>query len=267
MPEIQTMKHTYDSICHDYRERREADSRIVDRIIELLDLPLDSVVAEIGAGTGNYTLALAQRGFRVKAIEPSEVMRTQIAPHQDVDSLAGVAENIPLCSHCVDGVFSILALHHFTSPSRAFEEAGRVCAVGPILFFTKDPRKATQYWFDDYFPTLWTTSHETFPPIDKVAQLLGEKTARSVSTHVFELPRDLSDSFAASAWHQPELCLDPVFRGCNSCFVLADQQAVEDGLAHLKRDLDSGAWDYRWGHLREMECADLGFRFLIAKKA
>ncbi len=65
----------YNIIGKGYTKYRQADTRIVDLLHSLLNLPSRSIIAAIGAGTGNYSLALANKGYIVKVIEPSEVMR------------------------------------------------------------------------------------------------------------------------------------------------------------------------------------------------
>ena len=55
----------YDSIGKEYSKTRVPDLRIVNKIIELLNLPKSSIIADIGAGIGGYSLALANQGFFV----------------------------------------------------------------------------------------------------------------------------------------------------------------------------------------------------------
>ena len=42
-------------------------------------MPSDAVVADIGAGTGKFTVPLAQAGFEVLAVEPDADMRGELA--------------------------------------------------------------------------------------------------------------------------------------------------------------------------------------------
>ena len=56
-------KPLYDTIGKNYIINRKADTRITTSIIELLDLPVGSLVADIGAGTGNYSNSLADKGY------------------------------------------------------------------------------------------------------------------------------------------------------------------------------------------------------------
>lgn len=71
------MTTEYDRIGKTYTSTRAADPRISQNLIELLKLPPNSSIIDIGAGSGNYSLALAEHGFRVTAVELSEIMRKQ----------------------------------------------------------------------------------------------------------------------------------------------------------------------------------------------
>ena len=54
------------------------------------------------------------------------------------------------------------------------------------------------------------------------------------------LPHELRDKFAAAGWRRPWMYLDGEVRAGISAFALAEQQAVEEGLQRLRRDLRSG---------------------------
>lgn len=87
---------TYDLIGQKYSRTRVPDSRIVDALIELLNLPKGSTIADVGAGTGGYSRSLANQGFLVYAIEPSSVMRKQAQQHPQIEWFTGYAEALPL---------------------------------------------------------------------------------------------------------------------------------------------------------------------------
>jgi 16S rRNA A1518/A1519 N6-dimethyltransferase RsmA/KsgA/DIM1 with predicted DNA glycosylase/AP lyase activity len=85
----------YDSIGQSYSKFRVPDPRIVDSVVNLLRLEPGSLVADIGAGTGNYSRAIADRGFFLYAVEPSSVMRSLreyvilVSPHPPAPSPRG----------------------------------------------------------------------------------------------------------------------------------------------------------------------------------
>jgi len=254
----------YDKIGAGYIHGRCADRRLTAALLRLLALPVGSVLAEIGAGTGNYSRAVADHGMRAVAIEPSVVMREQAGEHSSVEFKEGAAENIPLPDNAAAGVFSILAFHHFKEPDIALKEMRRVCSTGPIVLFTFDPRKIEEPWFADYFPTVWTDCFDFFPPIEQVESAIRSQTHAPVCSIPFELPSDMEDLFAGAVWNRPELYLDERIRSGISSFALADSIEVQEGVARLTADLSSGQWDKQYGWLRNEKTFDAGYRFVHA---
>src|SRR6266436_6678041 len=72
----------YDEIGRGYTSTRAADARIVLRLIDLLGLSAGVTICDVGAGSGNYANALADRGYRILAVEPSATMARQARPHK-----------------------------------------------------------------------------------------------------------------------------------------------------------------------------------------
>jgi len=252
----------YDSIGRNYNRNRTADRRVLAVIQELLELPAGSAIADIGAGTGNYSNALAGLGYKLEAVEPSVEMRRQAIPKSQVHWLSGSAEAIPLGDNSVDGVIIILALHHFYDIPCAAKEIYRICPEGPVVIFTMDPRKGEQFWFDDYFPEIARHVLKVFPPIDEVAGIISGTGKWQTRTREFPLPPDLADRNMCSAWAKPEMYFDAQMRRNTSGFALASPAAVDRGLKRLQHDLQSGKWDSEYGHLRRRKYFDAGFRFL-----
>lgn len=261
------MRSIYDSIGHDYARTRQSDPRILSKLVEQLRLPLGARIADVGAGTGNYSNALADRGYIIKAIEPSLSMRRQAAVRPGVCWVAGVAESIPLADATVDGVVAILSYHHFSSPRQAISEMDRVCGRGSIVLFTFDPREVKSFWLADYFPEVWQAAFDAFPPIVEVERLMKEATGRSVRSEEFSLPHDLVDRFAAAGWRRPEVYLEAEVRAGMSAFRLADQTVVERGVTSLGNDLESGEWHRSYGWILEVESYDAGYRFVCVDAA
>ena len=53
-----------------YKQYRKGDIRLTNHIERILNIQLGSTIADIGAGTGNYTIQLMQKGYNLFAIEP-----------------------------------------------------------------------------------------------------------------------------------------------------------------------------------------------------
>ncbi|MBW4636238.1 MAG: methyltransferase domain-containing protein [Iphinoe sp. HA4291-MV1] len=253
----------YNSIGQQYSKTRVPDPRIVNTLIDLLNLPKDSIIADIGAGTGSYSLALANQGFSVNAIEPSAVMQKQAVEHPQVKWFTGYAEALPLADNSVDGVISILTIHHFSHLEKAFQEMQRVSRDRAIVLLTFDIRFAEKIWLYDYFPFLWEDALR-FLPLNELINLIKANTKRYVEAIPFLLPYDLSDLFAGAAWRRPELYIQPEVRAGISSFALADQSLVKQGVKTLTADLNSGKWDVKYGNIRQLTEMDIGYRFLRA---
>jgi len=252
----------YNSIGTDYNTNRAADIRIINILNDFLGLPAGSIIADIGAGTGNYSNAFADLGYKVKAVEPSEKMRSQAEPNTNVTWFSGFAESIPLPDNSADGIIVILAIHHFSSLQSAASEMHRICPSGPIVAFTLDPREGNEPWFKEYFPEIYQQDFTFFQPINIVSDTIAIENGWSKTKEKFPLPHDLSDKNMYSAWRDPEKYLDAQFRQNTSGFALASESVVQNGIENLKGDLHTGKWDEKYGDLREQEYFDAGFRFI-----
>ena len=253
----------YDTIGKSYAQFRFPDRRIVDYLLSLLQLPPGSTIADIGAGTGGYSRAIAERGFLVYAVEPSEGMRSQALPHPQVRWFDGYAEAIPLPDNSVDAAICILALHHFTDLEAALWEIDRVVKEGAIAFFTFDAQARKDFWLDDYFPFLWEYDESSFFPIDYIISFMQTSFKSRVDIYSFPLPPDLTDLFLAAGWQRPEIYLNSEIRAGISAFALADPQLVEIGVKQLQADLVSGRWHEKYRNFMELTEFDLGYRVLF----
>lgn len=87
----------------------------IDAIKKLI--PVDKVIADIGAGTGKFTVELAKLGNSIYAIEPNNDMRKQLtnvlAEYNNVKIIDGMAEATSIDNNCIDVITIAHALHWF----------------------------------------------------------------------------------------------------------------------------------------------------------
>ena len=252
----------YDTIGDTYSHTRRPDERIANRIVQLLALPHGARVLDIGAGTGSYSLGLADRGFDVTAVEPSTLMSAQASPHSRVSWVTASAESLPFDSSSFDAAIMVLAIHHFADRKQAFSEARRVVNHGPILIFTYDPSAIDGPWLFEYFPEFRAQIETVFPSTDHIISSLSSRG--EVSSHPFPLPHDLKDAFAGAAWRDPERYLDKSFRDGTSAFRILDPEIIKVRLERLRSDLGSGEWDKRYSYVRSLNEYDHGYTFIVA---
>ncbi len=108
-------------------------------------IPPQSVVADVGSGTGIFSARLLTIAQRVFAVEPNESMRAAAEEAQDSPrffSVAGSAEATSLPCACVDCVTAAQAFHWFDQKQfRA--ECLRILKPGGLVFLVWNDRELT----------------------------------------------------------------------------------------------------------------------------
>ena len=238
----------YDRIGIGYAGGRRADPRIAEAIEAALDGA--ERIVNIGAGTGSYEPA----GRQVLAVEPSAAMIAQRAPGA-APVIRAIAEDLPFANDHFDAAMAVLTIHHWTDPARGVAEMRRVTR-GPLVFLSHDP-DFRDFWLYDYFPDLPKLDDGRMPRLSDFRDWLGDVRITEVA-----IPRDCEDGFLAAFWARPHAYLDPAIRaGMSSFWMLGD---ITGGLARLRADLESGAWEKRYGHLLNQAARDCGYRLVVA---
>ena len=245
------MSRRYDEIGIQYAARRRADPRIAARIHAALG-DARSVV-NVGAGTGNYE----PTDREVVAIEPSAVMAAQRPPHL-TRAVPASAERLPLDDDSVDAAMAVLTIHHWSDPAAGVREMQRV-ARERIVIVGVDTAVFSRLWLAaEYMPDVAERDAREFPAIDTVLGWLGP----AARVEVLPVPRDCTDGFLLSFWGTPERVLDPRARAATSAFARLTPEREAEIVEQVRRDLDSGDWDARHGHLRELDEYDAGLRLV-----
>ncbi len=207
----------------------------------------------VGAGAGSYE----PDDRAVTAIDPAVTMIDQ-RPNDAGPALLGTAEALPFNHGSFDAVMAVLTVHHWTDRQAGYAELCRVAPHRVVL--TYEPAIHNQLWIvSDYVPAI-AQLDEGRPGfcVAEVAKGIGATDVVNVP-----VPRDCTDGFIMAYWGRPEAYLDPQVRRATSGFSVVGQESVRRGLQRLRADLVSGAWDERYGHLRQMDEFDAGLRLVI----
>lgn len=137
-----------------YRERRNLVLRWVDE----LSAVIGSEILDIGCGAGLFSVALAKHGFRVRAIDTVEEMRTQtsrLALAEGVQELViveqGDAHHLQYNERIFDLVLAIGVTPWLHSPAVALREIYRVLRPGGHLIISADNQNRLSHWLDPRF--------------------------------------------------------------------------------------------------------------------
>lgn len=243
----------YDTIGHGYSRTRREEPTIRDRVHAALGGA--RTVVNVGAGAGSYE----PRDRYVVAIEPSDVMAGQRSSELP-PAIRAHSGDLPLRDQSVDAAMAVLSLHHWDACETGVRELRRV-ARGPVVLLTYDVEVSGQMWLmADYAPEIAARDRQVFPD----PELLGQWLGRNVTIDVVPIPRNCADWMLGSFWAHPERVLDSAARAATSGFAMLPQHVTDRVVSDVSRDLRSGVWDERYGHLRSLDSFDAGLRLVVA---
>ncbi|HET9325026.1 MAG TPA: methyltransferase domain-containing protein [Gaiellaceae bacterium] len=182
-------------------------------------------VLDVGCGTGRWAAALAERGSRVWAIDPSPEMVEQ-ARRRGVRAKVAQAESLPFKEGWFERALLVLVVHVLDRP-RVFGELRRVLAdEGRVAIATFDRRHFDDYYLNPYFPSLADIDRARFPTSeDLIAEL--EATGFQARVHDVEL---------VSAYDR-QTALERIRGRFISTLRMIGEAEFAEGVARAERDL------------------------------
>jgi SAM-dependent methyltransferase len=241
----------YDQIGGRYTSTRRTDPRIAAAILDALGAA--GSVVNVGAGAGAYEPV----GQPVVAVEPSRHMIDQRV-RGAARVVQASAEALPFQAGRFDAALAVLTLHHWSDWRAGLDEMQRVATR--VVVFAFEPRDIGNFWLSEaYFPEIVGLDRGRCPAMADIQHHLGHCRVEHIA-----VPHDCQDGFLAAFWRRPEAYLDPTVRAGMSAFALLDEKVVARGVAQLGADLESGAWEQRFGHLRSFDALDVCYRLVIA---
>lgn len=244
----------YNQIGSFYSQTRREDPAIYNKIIGALGN--SKTVINIGAGTGSYE----PRDRTVVAVEPSEVMIKQRS-FQCIPSVRAMADSLPFIDKSFDASMTVISIHHWHPNQRKGIEEMRRVARNKVLIVTYDSRVCEQMWLTtDYIPETANLDRDTLPTPEDICEWLNCNT----KVETIPISRDTPDWMFGSFWAHPERVLDPIARASTSGFSRQPKKVIDRVVANISRDLESGKWDEKYGHLRELVEYDAGLRIITA---
>ncbi len=120
---------TYDAVAPTYDDvRPDYPDAVYEAIARYGNLPAEPSVLEVGVGTGQATIRMAQAGWRVSGVEPgaelAAIARNRLASHPDSSVSTARFEDIKVRNRFFDVVASATAWH-WVDPSVGYDKAAQ----------------------------------------------------------------------------------------------------------------------------------------------
>ncbi|MGC0366488.1 hypothetical protein ABH922_004472 [Rhodococcus sp. 27YEA15] len=212
-----------------------------------------STLLNVGAGAGSYE----PRDLDVTAVEPSAAMRAQRPPHL-AEAIDADAEHLPFADNRFDAALASFTIHQWKDLAAGLRELRRV-TIGPIAILTCDPTVLQRFWLFDYAPEVIEVEAARYPQLSTVSSLLGGIT----TIEKIDIPLTCSDGFSEAYYGRPEVLLDPGARRANSAWSFVADSVQTRFERELRADLESGAWDARYGNFRTRPMFDGALRLIV----
>jgi SAM-dependent methyltransferase len=235
-----------------YSRFRKTDPHIFQQVHKALGN--NQFILNMGAGPGSYE----PQDRYVTSIEPSYRMRSQ-RPKNIPPAIRGSSDLIPFDDQSFDASMAMITIHHWSDLHQGLRELRRVTR-NQILILTFDPDALDTFWNAQYFPELIAIEKRRYPSFGQLQKYLGG----SVDIEPVSIPLHCTDGFQEAFYGRPECFLDPNIRKSQSAWGFLHPGEEEKLVKRLEDDLNSGAWDQKFGHLRSQDYYIGSLRLLIA---
>ena len=134
------LRATFDQVAPLYDIARPTyPEELFDDVVSLSGVPKEGRILEIGCGTGQATMPLARRGYRILCVELGENLaaaaRRNVAAYPQVEVLTGAFEDFPLPEGAFDLAVSATAFH-WIDPKIAYPKTAQaLTSEGAIALF------------------------------------------------------------------------------------------------------------------------------------
>ena len=235
----------YEATAKTYDQYRNADGTLLQEIERRLTQRQEGRYLDVGCGSGNYTIALLQRGWGMEGIDLSPEMLAQArAKAPNCRWREGDMYSLPFDPDTFDGVVTVNTLHYASKGLiPVFQEMGRVLKPGAqAVVFALALEQSLQFWLGHYFPFFRARAYKTLLPMDALVSAFKEASFREVSVEPFFVTQKTSDFFTYACKYRPHLFLNPAIRaGMTPLRLPQHAEEIRIGCERLEKDLFSGA--------------------------
>ncbi|MGY5874394.1 MAG: methyltransferase domain-containing protein [Candidatus Thorarchaeota archaeon] len=232
----------YDSVSRIYDKVRVGDPEMIHQILQGVSLTKESLVLDVGCGTGNNTLLfmLASNTRPIGLDLSIGMLRRALDKSPAIQLIHAPADRMPLSSNSFDFVYMTEVIHHLTDVVATLKDINRVLKQGgKFCVTTQSHKQIEQRMTSRFFPDTIAIDQARYPDIDVIEGMLldaGFEEAKS-NTYLFS-PQRLGPDY-----------LETVERKGFSMLHKISKEAYSIGLQELRAAFERGdELDYSAGY-------------------
>jgi ubiquinone/menaquinone biosynthesis C-methylase UbiE len=173
----------YDKISKVYDMVREGNPEMVTELLEEVTLTENSLVLDVGCGTGNNTILLSSSiNVRIVGLDISfGMLQKAYEKKSEIPLVQAPADDIPFTTDSFDFVYMTEVLHHLPDIPETLKEIHRVLRTsGSLCIVTQSHKQIDNRMTSRFFPGTATVDKERYPDIDVIVEQLKETGFRTV---------------------------------------------------------------------------------------
>jgi SAM-dependent methyltransferase len=225
----------YDDYAEEYARTRQAFQWILNPLIKKAKaLPNNSIIIEIGCGTGNYIVALAKvlPGFIYKTFDISDKMLSVAKARSDVIdfSNSNADKSFPYPNNTADFSFAVDVINHITNLEKFFKEVSRALKLhGSFILVTDSKENIRKRSLSKYFPDILEIELNRYPGKDELYDIANAAHLKIIESHKAEGFVELSNDF-----------ISQLGRKCSSALRLIPDEKHKEGMERLREGQKRG---------------------------
>jgi len=227
----------YDAWAQRYDETRGVSPSVLGPLLAALGPSAGRSLLDIGGGTGNYSVALSQSGFRITHCDPSAGMVRRAASKPEVGA-AVVADGqaLPFADGAFDCAVAIKVLNHVADRPAFIRESKRVLGGGPLVLVNAARETIEVNWITHYVPSL--LGQERFEPEAATIEQLEQAGFQVEVSHIRYT--DMADGSAQALKRFPEALLSEERIMNTSLLSRLPEEVRREAFEAIRRDHESG---------------------------
>jgi ubiquinone/menaquinone biosynthesis C-methylase UbiE len=228
-------KINYNKLNQIYDISRKANPNTVVDLVRLTQITSNSLLLDMGCGTGNYTISLKSFASCVIGTDISLGMINKARnKFINLDVINCDITFLPFTKSIFDALYLIQVFHHIDDKSGLLKEAHRILKKkGYLAIHTCSHDQMKTYWYYYYFKEGLNLDLQRIPDVIEIISLLKKNGYSRIGVKIC-----YEDSVIMN--QSPDNYLDKNFRNGDSTFSLLTEEETKLGCSKLRKDIKSG---------------------------